>query len=197
MAVTIAANAATPILDLDLSLYRNVRSIIARPTAVTSTKKRAGPVPGVATDGPMSTIGEAAPHSRPMSISWDAALSDSRRPAAGRNVVIHEFAHKIDMGDGYSDGTPPLTGASLENWASLLADEYGRADSRPGDQELRPYAWTSAGEFFAVATETFFGIDTISATHRTALRTTAHPIAWVARAKPSTSAGTPARPKNR
>ena len=24
------------------------------------------------------------------------------------NVVIHEFAHKLDMVDGVADGTPPL-----------------------------------------------------------------------------------------
>ncbi len=156
IAVTIAANAAIPILSLDLSIYRNVGSIIVRPTMATSFKNRAGPVRGVVTTGALTTIGEATPQSGPLSISWDAALADSRSPGAGRNVVIHEFAHKIDMRDGYSDGTPPLRGAQLERWAAVLADEYERPEVRPGDEVLRPYAWTNAAEFFAVASEAFF-----------------------------------------
>jgi Mlc titration factor MtfA (ptsG expression regulator) len=71
-------------------------------------------------------------------------------------VVIHEFAHKIDMIDGYTDGTPPLRGAELARWTTVVVDEYERAESRPSDAVLRPYAWSSPAEFFAVATEAFF-----------------------------------------
>jgi Mlc titration factor MtfA (ptsG expression regulator) len=104
----------------------------------------------------MSIIGEATPNEGPLSVSWDAALADSRNPANGRSVVIHEFAHKIDMSDGYTDGTPPLRGDSLERWTAVLADEYEHARTRPSDAALRPYAWTNRAEFFAVATEAFF-----------------------------------------
>jgi Mlc titration factor MtfA (ptsG expression regulator) len=156
VAVTIAANAAIPVMNLDPSPYGGVRSIIVRASTVVSTGNRAGPVGGVTSSGPLATIGQAAPQSGPISISWDAALADSRRPETGRNVVIHEFAHKIDMSDGSSDGTPPLRGPALDNWMAVLADEYQRADARPGDEVLRAYAWTNAAEFFAVATEAFF-----------------------------------------
>ena len=60
------------------------------------------------------------------------------------------------MSDGLADGTPPLRGPNLTNWAALLADEYGHREHRPSDDLLRPYAWTNPAEFFAVATETFF-----------------------------------------
>jgi Mlc titration factor MtfA (ptsG expression regulator) len=43
-----------------------------------------------------------------------AARHDLRRLGTGRNVVIHEFAHKLDLLDGILDGTPPLDGEALE-----------------------------------------------------------------------------------
>jgi Mlc titration factor MtfA (ptsG expression regulator) len=46
-------------------------------------------------------------------ISWSAARHDLRRLGTGRNVVIHEFAHKLDLLDGILDGTPPLDGEAL------------------------------------------------------------------------------------
>jgi Mlc titration factor MtfA (ptsG expression regulator) len=154
--VTIAANAAIPILELDIDVYRNVQSIIVRPTANVTTGRRAGPVASVVSDNPLSVIGLASPNTGPLSLAWNAALADSRRPETGRNVVIHEFAHKIDMSDGYSDGTPPLRGTDLTRWIAILADEYERAEPRPSDAALRAYAWSSPAEFFAVATEAFF-----------------------------------------
>jgi Mlc titration factor MtfA (ptsG expression regulator) len=156
MLVTIAANAAIPILSFDTWPYRQVKSIIVRPSATVSTGVRAGPVAGTLVDTPVGIIGEASPHSGPVSISWDAALADSRRPAFASNVVIHEFAHKIDMNDGYADGVPPLRGAALVRWQGVLNDEFHRSEGRDSDHVLRPYAWASPAEFFAVATEAFF-----------------------------------------
>lgn len=154
--VTLAANAAIPLLSFDLWPYRQVKSIIVRPRASMSGGLRAGPVAGTYTDEPMGVIGEASPHSGPISISWNAALADSRRPAYGSNVVIHEFAHKIDMNDGYADGVPPLRGAALAHWRHVLDDEFHRTEGRDSDEVLRPYAWASPAEFFAVSTEAFF-----------------------------------------
>ncbi|MCY7298057.1 MAG: zinc-dependent peptidase [Ilumatobacteraceae bacterium] len=158
--VTLAANAAIPLLSFDLWPYRQVKSIIVRPTVSISGGLRAGPVAGTYTDQPIGIIGEASPHSGPVSLSWDAALADSRRPAYGSNVVIHEFAHKIDMNDGYADGVPPLRGTALTHWQQVLRDEFHRTEGRDSDAVLRPYAWASPAEFFAVATETFFCVPT-------------------------------------
>ncbi len=154
--VTIAANAAIPILRLGLDLYRGVGSILVRPTTTTTDGLRQGPVAGVYTDHPMAVIGQALPNRGPISLSWDAALVHSRDPGAGRNVVIHEFAHKIDMMDGYSDGIPPLRGAQLTRWTRTLDREFAQGGSDPSDEVLSPYAWTNTSEFFAVATEAFF-----------------------------------------
>jgi MtfA peptidase len=156
--VTIAANAAIPILGLDTSLYRQVRAVIVRPSVATVTGARAGPSAGTMTDDPMSTSGVAMDGSGPLAISWDVALADSRQPSFGRNVVIHEFAHKIDMSDGYADGTPPLRGPALARWTRVMTDEYERPDGEVADAVLDPYAWTNPVELFAVATEAFFCI---------------------------------------
>ncbi len=154
--VTIAANAAIPVLALDLDVYRAVQSVIVRPSTAVSQGLRAGRVDGTVADGPMAVIGQAAANSGPLVLSWDAALAESRWPGRGRNVVIHEFAHKIDMSDGYLDGSPPLRGDALERWSAMVDDEFGPTDPRPSDRVLGSYAWTNPAEFFAVATERFF-----------------------------------------
>jgi Mlc titration factor MtfA (ptsG expression regulator) len=104
----------------------------------------------------MSVIGQASANAGPLVLSWDAALAESRWPGRGRNVVIHEFAHKIDMSDGYLDGSPPLRGDALVRWSAMVDDEFGHTDARPSDRVLGSYAWTNPAEFFAVATERFF-----------------------------------------
>ena len=154
--VTVAANAAIPILNLGPEAYRNVRSILLHGTTRTSTGLRAGPSTGVVTDAPIRTVGQASPNAGPISITWPVALAESRSPAGGRNVVIHEFAHKIDMLDGYSDGTPPLPASALDTWGQLLEAHYGDLAEVPADDPLRSYAFTNPAEFFAVSTEAFF-----------------------------------------
>lgn len=154
--VTIAANASIPVLGLHLWIYRMVKEIIVRPGVDTGHRVAAAPAHGVLTSGVMSTIGETAPNSGPLALSWSAVLAHSRNPAAGHNVVIHEFAHKIDMSDGYADGAPPLRPQALEQWSILFDDEFGHAEARASDDVLDDYAWTNPAEFFAVSSETFF-----------------------------------------
>jgi Mlc titration factor MtfA (ptsG expression regulator) len=44
----------------------------------------------------------------PVMLSWRDVRSSGRSAAEGYNVVIHEFAHVLDMADGLADGVPPL-----------------------------------------------------------------------------------------
>ena len=79
------------------------------------------------------------------------------QPAIRRDVVLHEFAHKIDMHDGVLDGTPLLPDDDeRQRWVDVCTAHYDAI--REGDPAafLRSYAGTNPGEFFAVATETFF-----------------------------------------
>ena len=77
-----------------------------------------------------------------------------------RQVVIHEFAHVLDMGDGEPDGIPPLpSAAAREAWIAVLDpafEQFCAAVDAGRDTLLDPYGATSIDEFFAVASETFF-----------------------------------------
>jgi Mlc titration factor MtfA (ptsG expression regulator) len=74
------------------------------------------------------------------------------------NVVWHEFAHKLDMLDGTVDGTPPLADeVAMAEWVRVCTPEYERLRDGLPDPLLRSYGGTNTGEFFAVATEVFFG----------------------------------------
>ena len=94
-----------------------------------------------------------------MILVWDAVKRGARDPEDGRNVVFHEFAHKIDMLGGEVDGTPPLPdGAARRSWAQVCSEVF--LALKDGDPEVRrvidPYGARNEAEFFAVATESFF-----------------------------------------
>ena len=109
----------------------------------------------------------------PVVLSWPDVEAGSVRHTAGQNIVIHEFAHKLDMSDGVADGCPPLRAgfmnargpkAARRIWRSVwarelqrfrdalsLADRFGAP--RPW---LDPYGAASQTEFFAVCCEAYF-----------------------------------------
>jgi Mlc titration factor MtfA (ptsG expression regulator) len=157
MCTVIAAQAALVALELDRDVYRDVRAIIVHPTTVVSRAVRAGPVPGVVTDSPIDLLGEAHQQRGPVVLAWDAVARDTRRLGDGSNVVVHEFAHKLDMLDGLVDGTPPVPrGAALDRWVEVCTRELDRLRSGPPDPLLSDYAAQDPGEFFAVTSEVFF-----------------------------------------
>ena len=75
-------------------------------------------------------------------------------------MVIHEFAHKLDMLNGEADGIPALhSGLTPEDWDEVFIAAYEdfcrRVDS--GEETLiDPYASDDPAEFFAVLSENFF-----------------------------------------
>ncbi len=155
--VVIAAQAALLILGLDIDCYRDVTAIVVHPTTVTLRGERAGPARGVVTDAPLPIVGQAQARRGPVVIAWDAARAGARHPERGYNVVLHEFAHKLDMLDGMVDGTPPLPDrAARQRWIDVCTAEYRLLRSGEGGDLLRGYAGVNPGEFFAVATEVFF-----------------------------------------
>ncbi len=72
-------------------------------------------------------------------------------------MVIHEFAHQLDMLDGSVDGTPPLeSGRQAERWREVMTAEYGRLCGdldRGRGTLLDEYAAENQTEFFAVTSE--------------------------------------------
>lgn len=158
MRVTIAAHAALVTLGLGVEAYLHVKAIIVHPTTIVVRTPRPGPVPGTLDDSPVELLGEAHARQGPVLLAWDAVRREARWGArSGRNVVVHEFAHKLDLLDGMIDGTPPLAdNAARARWAEVSTREYRPLRAGLPDPVLRDYGGTDPGEFFAVAAEVFF-----------------------------------------
>jgi hypothetical protein len=79
---------------------------------------------------------------------------------AHTNIVLHEFAHKLDMRNGAADGCPPLPpGLSRAAWARDFLTAYEElcaALDRDEPVRIDNYAAESPAEFFAVLSEAFF-----------------------------------------
>lgn len=128
--------------------------IVHGDSMVTSGERRVGAT-GVVSDTAHRLDGQAE-FRGPVALAWPAVVHDARHPRAGRNVVIHEFAHQLDMDDGILDGTPARLQANLRTrWQRVFSAEY-QVVRNGQPSELREYAGTDPGEFFAVACETFF-----------------------------------------
>jgi hypothetical protein len=159
MRVIIATQAALITLGLSVSEYREVSAIVVYPTAMQSRGTYAGPVPGTVTEGVTPVLGEAHDGRGPVLLAWDQARAAARAPGSGHNVVVHEFAHKIDMLDDITDGTPPLADRrALTRWVEVCTEAYGALRAGIERPPLQEYAATNPAEFFAVATEAFFDV---------------------------------------
>lgn len=172
MAVQVAAQASILVLELGLDWYEGWTDVIVYPGQFAPEREivdEAGVVHQ--TRDPMA--GEAW-LGGPVILSWeDVALSaDADARVAGYNVVIHEFAHKLDMRSGDANGCPPLhRDMSLAEWKAAFApafddfcqrvdaaDEASESDGGAALEALPidPYASESPAEFFAVGSEAFF-----------------------------------------
>lgn len=155
MKAVVASLAALLVVDNRETLFEHVSSVLLYPSGFASPAAT-GPN-GIVSIG-SARLGEAH-FNGPIVLSWSDSLRHATQ-ATGRNVVLHEFAHKLDMLDGLVDGTPPLRqGIPLERWVDTMTHEYealrqGLAIGMPGPVD--PYAATNPGEFFAVATEAYF-----------------------------------------
>lgn len=167
--VGIAAQACLPILNLSLDLYRGWVGIIVYPGEFV-IRRRIEDEAGVVHEIMQDASGEAW-EDGPVILSWeDVQMSDG---SDAYNVVIHEFAHKIDMLDGNVNGHPPLfrrwhpTLGRCE-WNDIFDNAYdqfrARVDALPGQCWTRfednslidPYAADHPSEFFAVCSEALF-----------------------------------------
>jgi Mlc titration factor MtfA (ptsG expression regulator) len=159
MRVTIAALAGLLVLNLDLREYREVSAIIVYPSAMQSRGEYAGPIAGTVSDGIVPVIGQAHDRRGPVLLAWDEVRDAARVPGTGRNVVFHEFAHKLDMVDNLLDGTPLLhQRGDLARWVEVCTEAFQALRSGVDRPPLQPYGATNPSEFFAVATEAFFDV---------------------------------------
>lgn len=154
--VVVAAQAALLVLGLSLDHYRGVSGIIIHPTTLHTRGERPGPSAGTVSADRLAVVGLAQGGRGPVVLAWDQVLAGAHRLEPGANVVLHEFAHKLDMLDGVVDGTPVLARDLRADWARVCTDVYDDLVAGVPRPPLRWYGATNQGEFFAVATELFF-----------------------------------------
>ncbi len=180
----IATQACLPILELGPRAYPAFDEIVVYPDDFVVDREIVD-ADGVVHAWSEAVAGEAWENG-PVVLAWDAAV---RGAQAGRpspfafNVVIHEFAHKLDMTNGAVDGMPAFSRtlhptldaahwqdvlhASLDDLeARLDAVERAiprhvdpasaRADRYYAELPVDAYAATDEGEFFSVTSEAFF-----------------------------------------
>ena len=158
MRVAVAAQACLLILNLDVGYFDNWVEVILYPGAFRVKHEQRDQIGLVHYDASDLT-GEAWLRG-PVILSWDDVKRDTYHPQAGHNVVLHEFAHKLDGLNGVANGLPPLRrGMSRKRWAEDFSLAYDALCSQvaAGKSEIiNPYAATSPAEFFAVVSEYFF-----------------------------------------
>ncbi|MGL6109806.1 MAG: zinc-dependent peptidase [Rubrivivax sp.] len=158
MAVAIAAQACLPILRLGLNAFDGFVGIVVHPDEV-QVRREIIDDDGIVHEYDDVLAGEAM-EGGPVMLSWRDVSEAGESSAWGYNVVVHEFAHVLDMGDGLADGIPPLASAAQRShWQVVLMCEYEAFCARVDAQEdtaLDPYGAESPEEFFAVASEAFF-----------------------------------------
>ncbi|HEY8026503.1 MAG TPA: M90 family metallopeptidase [Burkholderiaceae bacterium] len=184
IAVSIVAQAALPVLNLTLDLYSGIPGIVVYPTAFVVNQKYMDAI-GIVHEWRETLAGQAMDGGGAIVLAWDDVASNADFWSR-RNVVIHEFAHKIDMQRSGANGCPPFLypyhrGLRVENWQHAFTGAFNDfqrrvhsfesmhiAHQQPADmlhhlhEEQRqplpmdPYAAKNPAEFFAVVSEVFF-----------------------------------------
>ena len=155
--VLIAAQACLLILNRPGNYYPGFRSILVYPeTYVANSTHRDGMLQVTAT----STRAGESWQRGPVILAWDHVLQGARDSRDGHNVVMHEFAHKLDEENAAMDGLPMLpTPEQYKQWSEVLNAEFILQQQKlanGADDVIDSYGATSPAEFFAVVTETFF-----------------------------------------
>ena len=154
--VAIALQACILILDLGLEYYRGWAEVIVYPDEFVAEYDYVDEA-GVAHHVEEAMSGESWERG-PVILSW-ADMQEGGQ-GYGYNVVIHEFAHKLDMLNGEPNGFPPLhAGMQRAAWASAFAaayEDFCRQVDDGYETEIDEYAAESPAEFFAVLSEAFF-----------------------------------------
>jgi hypothetical protein len=169
--LAIALQACLPALNLGLDVYEGWIGIVVHPGEF-KVRREDVDESGVVHEWEDELAGESWPGG-PVVLSW----SDVRFGEVGYNVVIHEFAHKIDMLNGDADGFPfAHSGMEAKSWHAALEESYERfcaavkrgarrtrrkdglvaIDEQGRELPFDPYAAEHPAEFFAVMSEEFF-----------------------------------------
>ncbi|HET6629050.1 MAG TPA: M90 family metallopeptidase [Woeseiaceae bacterium] len=157
MRVTIAGNACVLLLNRKTDYFPGFTSIYVYPdTYLVDDVEYDGEIE---IHGRDARAGESWPGG-PVILSWRDVLDTIAGEADGQNVVLHEFAHKLDEENPDIEGLPVLASAAhYREWEEVMTrawDSLEETIARHARPAIDDYALTSPAEFFAVATEAFF-----------------------------------------
>lgn len=176
MALDIAAQACLPLLHWGaaaraLDWYDDFVGIVLYPGEALARRQTVDAA-GLVREQRQVLLGEAMERG-PVMLSWPHVAQAGEDMERGQNLVLHEFAHKLDLRSGQANGCPPLPAGFMGArsgraayaawWAAwepayeqlrervILAERFGA--ERPW---LDAYGASSQSEFFAVACEAYF-----------------------------------------
>ena len=159
MRVAIAGMASMLVLNRKSGVFPSLRHILVYPSAFLVPRTEFG-VGGVITHASQTLAGESWNDGRVV-LAWDHVQQACLDPSHQHNVVWHEFAHQLDSESGQTNGAPRLPSKqAYQHWSSLMAEEFAQLQQAAQLQietVMDHYGATNPAEFFAVATETFFG----------------------------------------
>jgi len=159
MQLHITTQACLLVLKLGLDYFDGWEEIIVYPEAFVTNRERVDEN-GLVHTGDQSLGGEAWGRG-PLILSWEDARPGAHIHGEGSNVVLHEFAHKLDMLNGANaNGMPPLHSNMVrQQWTDTLSVAYEKLQNELKHHNkpwIDPYGATNPAEFFAVITEHFF-----------------------------------------
>lgn len=158
MRIVVAAQACLLILKLDVDYFDNWVEVILYPGAFRVNHEQQQEN-GLVSNEASNLSGEAWLRG-PVILSWDDIRKDTFNAQPGHNVIVHEFAHKLDGRNGMANGLPPLRpGMSRQTWAREFNTTYEALRKQLENGQagfINAYAATNPAEFFAVASEYFF-----------------------------------------
>lgn len=158
MQLSIGAQACLLILNLDIDYFREIVEIVLYPESFLVPREEHDEA-GVVHSSRHVLAGESWEQG-PVILSWADARPGAYPFGAGTNVVIHEFAHKLDMLTGAANGMPPLhSDMDSAVWTRVFRrayEEFNQQVTRGHETAIDPYAAEAPGEFFAVLSEVFF-----------------------------------------
>ena len=156
--VTIAAQACLLLLHRETDIYPGLYSILVYPDAYVAPAAGRDPMGAVRADLEVR-LGESWNRGA-IVLSWSDALHGALDIHDGLNVVLHEFAHQLDIEDGHADGAPVLPAPAMyAAWARVLGHEFESLIEHVRRRQptlIDRYGAVSPAEFFAVVTELFF-----------------------------------------
>ena len=158
--VTIATQACLLVVGMAEDIcFDHVLSILVYPQAYIAPETRIDRA-GVVVENGQARLGEAW-YRGPVVLSWEDALAGGRMETPGHNLVLHEFAHQLDLMNGrVADGTPLLENdQQFARWARVLEPVFLQLIETCKHHchgFIDCYGATNEAEFFAVLTEAFF-----------------------------------------